>query len=107
MLICGADLLDSFNTPNLWSQDDMDVILGVYGVVCIERAGTDSSALLESSDTLRAHKDNIHLVRPTVSNDVSSTAIRNCVHQGLSIKYLLCDSAAKYILDHGLYKASS
>lgn len=23
MLLCGSDLLDSFNTPNLWAQQDM------------------------------------------------------------------------------------
>jgi hypothetical protein len=23
MLLCGSDLLDSFNTPNLWAHQDM------------------------------------------------------------------------------------
>jgi hypothetical protein len=35
MLACGADLLKSMLTPGLWSDEDLAVILGKYGVACL------------------------------------------------------------------------
>ena len=104
ILLCGADMLDSFNTPGVWDPEDMNVILGKYGVVCIERVGTDSTKLIDGSAILSPFKNNIFLVPPTVSNDVSSTALREIAKANKSLKYLIADAVITYIKQHHLYK---
>ncbi len=37
MLLAGADLLESFLEPGVWSEEDQETILRDYGVVCITR----------------------------------------------------------------------
>ena len=72
MLLCGSDLLESFlvnrlalncvadklvmQTPNLWSQADMDFILGELGVACIQRIGLDGEKLVNSHELFSKHK---------------------------------------------------
>ena len=38
-LLCGADLLESFAVPNLWSVEDLTKIVRDYGIVVISRFG--------------------------------------------------------------------
>ncbi len=38
MLLCGADLVESFATPGVWRREHLEQILGRdHGVVCIAR----------------------------------------------------------------------
>ncbi|KAH9298716.1 hypothetical protein KI387_030398, partial [Taxus chinensis] len=37
MLLCGADLLESFTTPGVWIPDQVKLIFRDHGVVCISR----------------------------------------------------------------------
>jgi nicotinamide mononucleotide adenylyltransferase len=47
-LICGADLLQSFNVPNLWSKQDMEDILK-RDIFVLEREGLDLEDLIFTS----------------------------------------------------------
>jgi len=49
-LLCGADLFETFNVPNLWKDEDIEKIVGKYGLVVISRKGYDPWATLENSD---------------------------------------------------------
>jgi hypothetical protein len=76
----------------------LEVILGKYGVACIQREGSDAMKSIVASDILFKHlvstkfslactylllmkpnqlQNNIHLVPTWVPNDVSSTRIRS------------------------------
>ena len=103
VLLCGADLVESFLVPGLWAAEDLDVILSAHGVAVIERVGLDLPALIDSHDVLRRHRANIHIVPQRVVNNVSSTEVRRMVREGLSIDYLVHRSVRDYIHRHALY----
>lgn len=104
-LLCGADLLESFATPGLWSDEDIENIVGRHGLVVVTRAGGDPSRFIYESDMLYKHRKNILLVTNYIANDVSSTVIRRLVRRGESAKYLTDDAVLAYIRQHKLYGA--
>uniref|UniRef100_A0A3B3S386 Nicotinamide-nucleotide adenylyltransferase n=1 Tax=Paramormyrops kingsleyae TaxID=1676925 RepID=A0A3B3S386_9TELE len=103
MLLCGADMLDSFGVPGLWKPEDIEEIVSSYGLVCITRGGSDPEAFIQGSDLLWPHRHNIHVVREWVANDVSATHIRRALRRGHSVRYLLPDPVLGYIQERGLY----
>nr|VWO97443.1 Filamentous fungal-specific transmembrane protein [Ganoderma boninense] len=88
--------------PGVWSSRDLDHILGRYGALIVERAGTgaDTDAAV---DALARWRHNIHLVHQLVQNDVSSTKVRLFLRRGLSVRYLLPEPVVEYIEERGLY----
>jgi len=107
MLVCGADLLDSFHLPGVWDPADMRKILGDWGVVCLERAGASVSDMISRSDILKPYKHQIHIVPQLIMNDISSTKIRTALREGRSIKYLMPDNVVDYIYAHKLWMTDS
>lgn len=107
MLLCGADVLESFGVPNLWKQDDIAEIVGRYGLVCITRSGSDPHKFIHQSDVLWKHRKKIHLVHEWVTNEISATHVRRSLRRGRSVRYLLPESVVRYIQEHGLYSAES
>lgn len=106
-LLCGADVLKSFQTPNLWEEAHIQEIVEKFGLVCVSRAGHDPKRYILDSPILREFQHNIHLAREPVQNEISSTYIRGALGQGRSVKYLLPDAVMAYIQDHGLYTKDS
>ncbi|KAI1788434.1 Nucleotidylyl transferase [Ganoderma leucocontextum] len=100
MLLAGSDLIATMSEPGVWSEPDLDHILGRYGVLIIERAGSDVD---QAIDTLARWRHNIHLIHQLVQNDVSSTKVRLFLRRGLSVRYLLPAPVVDYIEQHGLY----
>ena len=100
MLLAGSDLIATMSEPGVWSAQDLDHILGRYGVLIIERAGADVD---QAVDTLARWRHNIHLIHQLVQNDVSSTKVRLFLRRGLSVRYLLPAPVVDYIEQHGLY----
>ncbi|XP_076019474.1 nicotinamide/nicotinic acid mononucleotide adenylyltransferase 1-like isoform X2 [Genypterus blacodes] len=107
MLLCGADVLESFGVPNLWKQEDIAEIVDRYGVVCITRDGNDPHKFIHQSDTLWTHSGNIHVVHEWATNKISATQMRRALRGGQSVRYLVPDSVVQYIGLHGLYSAES
>ncbi|KAI6220806.1 Nicotinamide-nucleotide adenylyltransferase [Aphelenchoides besseyi] len=107
MMICGADLLDSFNTikpdgSRLWELEHLKRILRDYGVVVLER----ENAVPE--ETLRKlpldEKQNVMIVRDeTFPNQLSSTRLRAALRRGHSIRYCTPDAVNNFIREHNLY----
>jgi nicotinamide mononucleotide adenylyltransferase len=58
MLLAGADLAETMSQPGVWSENDLDHILGGYGTFIVERTGTDIDQAL---DALQKWKDNIYV----------------------------------------------
>ncbi|NXQ30003.1 NMNA3 adenylyltransferase, partial [Alaudala cheleensis] len=106
-LLCGADFLQTFKTPNLWKEEDIKEIVEEFGLVCISRAGSDPSQLIQESDLLSEYQHNIFLVREWIQNEISATQIRSALCRGLSVKYLIPDSVIAYIAQHNVYTAES
>ncbi|CAG9794678.1 unnamed protein product [Diatraea saccharalis] len=105
-LLCGADLLESFATPGLWSDEDLETIVGRHGLVVVTRAGSDPGKFIYESDMLYKYRNNVTLVSNYIVNDVSSTVLRRLVRRGESAKYLTDDAVLAYIKQHRLYGAT-
>lgn len=107
MLLCGADVLESFGVPNLWKEEDIEEIVGCFGLVCITRSGSEPQKFIHQSDVLWKYRKNIHLVHEWVTNEISATHVRRALRRGRTIRYLLPDSVVNYISEHNLYSAES
>lgn len=103
MLLCGADMLASMVMPGVWIEEQLRVILGDYGVVCMQREGSDPERVVHGSEFLYQFRNNIRIFREWIWNDVSSTAVRRQIGRGLSVRYLTPDAVVEYIAVHNLY----
>ncbi|KZV93696.1 Nucleotidylyl transferase [Exidia glandulosa HHB12029] len=100
LLLAGSDMIATMSEPGVWSAQDLEHILGRYGTFIVERAGSDVDTAL---DSLRQWRDNIHVIRQTIQNDVSSTKVRLYLRRNMSVRYLIPSSVIEYINQHGLY----
>lgn len=105
MLLCGSDLLESFSIPGAWMLDQVRTICRDFGIVCVRRKGNDIDQIISSDEILRENKGNIISVDDIIPNEVSSSAVRECVSRGLSVKYLTSDEVIDYIARQKLYLA--
>ena len=103
MLLCGADVLESFAKPGLWNVKDIETIVGQHGMIVITREGTNPDKFIYESDVLTKHMGNITIVTEWITNEVSSTKIRRAHRRGDSIKYLVPDPVMQYIQQNQLY----
>lgn len=102
-LLCGADVLQSFEQPGVWTENDREEILRDFGVVCISRGGFNIDTFIYESDQLTRNRHHIRLVTEWVSNEISATKIRRAIRRGESVKYLIQDDVIEYIQQNGLY----
>jgi nicotinamide mononucleotide adenylyltransferase len=100
-LLAGADLVHTMSTPGVWSEKDLDHILGKYGSFIVERSGTDIDEALAA---LQPWKDNIYVIQQLIQNDVSSTKIRLFLRREMSVRYLIPVPVIHYIEQHHLYE---
>ncbi|XP_014644684.1 PREDICTED: nicotinamide/nicotinic acid mononucleotide adenylyltransferase 3 isoform X2 [Ceratotherium simum simum] len=106
-LLCGADVLKTFQTPHLWKDAHIQEIVEKFGLVCVGRAGHDPERSILSLPILQKYRHNVHLAREPVQNEISATYIRRALSQGQSVKYLLPDAVIDYIKEHNLYTKDS
>ncbi|KAI9759262.1 MAG: hypothetical protein M4579_002471 [Chaenotheca gracillima] len=100
-LLAGADLIATMSSGSVWSDSDLDHILGKYGAFIVERSGTD---LADALSCLQTWKHNIFIIQQLIANDVSSTKIRLFLRRGMNIEYLIPRPVINYINEHDLYK---
>lgn len=103
-LLAGADLIQTMSTPGVWSEKDLEKILGRYGTFIVERTGTDIDDALAN---LQPWKENIFRIQQLILNDVSSTKIRLFLRREMSVQYLIPAQVIEYIEEHGLYEDDS
>ncbi|KAG8423653.1 Nicotinamide/nicotinic acid mononucleotide adenylyltransferase 1 [Metarhizium acridum] len=101
VLLAGADLIQTISTPDIWDAQDVDHILGNFGVFVLERTGTELDSALAA---LKPWEKNIHVIRQVVTNDISSTKVRLLLKRDMSIDYLIPDNVINYIYEHNLYR---
>jgi nicotinamide mononucleotide adenylyltransferase len=59
-LLAGADLIQTMSTPGVWSDKELDHILGHYGAFIVERTSTDINDALSN---LQPWKDKIYVIQ--------------------------------------------
>ncbi|KDR75669.1 hypothetical protein GALMADRAFT_140292 [Galerina marginata CBS 339.88] len=101
MLLAGSDLIGTMSEPGVWAYSDLEHILGGYGCLIVERAGTGMD---QATDSLARWRSNIYLISQLIQNDVSSTKVRLFLRRGLSVRYLLPNTVVDYIEQNGLYQ---
>jgi nicotinamide mononucleotide adenylyltransferase len=99
-LLAGADLIQTMSSPGVWSDKDLDHILGQFGAFILERTGTDIDDALAN---LQPWKEKIYVIQQIVHNDISSTKIRLFLKREMSVQYLIPAPVIEYIEEHGLY----
>uniref|UniRef100_A0A1B6IT44 Nicotinamide-nucleotide adenylyltransferase n=2 Tax=Homalodisca liturata TaxID=320908 RepID=A0A1B6IT44_9HEMI len=102
-LLCGGDVIQSFNTPGLWLDEDIECIVADHGLVVITREDVNPAKIIYESDLLYKYQKNIAIVPEWITNEISSTKIRRALRRGESVKYLVADSVIEYIHKNGLY----
>lgn len=107
MLLCGADFLESFNTPDLWKKSDVIKILSDFGLVVISRNSANSERIIYENDLLYSFKESIHLIKNWCENNTCSTHLRRCLRRNHSIRYLTPDPVIEYISELNLYQPGS
>lgn len=60
VLLAGADLIQTISTPDIWDAEDVDHILGNFGIFVLERTGTELDSALAA---LKRWEKNIHVIR--------------------------------------------
>ncbi|KAG0645740.1 Nicotinamide nicotinic acid mononucleotide adenylyltransferase 1 [Hyphodiscus hymeniophilus] len=100
-LLAGADLILTMSTPGVWTEADLDHILGRYGTFIVERTGTD---IEDAISNLQQYKEKIYVISQLITNDVSSTKIRLFLRREMSVRYLIPAPVIEYIEAHGLYE---
>jgi len=76
MLLAGGDLITSMGEPGVWDDNDLQLILGKYGCLIVERTGSDVWGFLLSHDILYKNRKNIVVIKQLIYNDISSTKVR-------------------------------
>ncbi|KAK3864161.1 hypothetical protein Pcinc_030131 [Petrolisthes cinctipes] len=102
-LLCGADLLESFAKPGLWKDEDIEALVGKFGLVVVTREGSNPYKFIYESDVLTRHQRNIHVVTEWIANEISSTKVRRALRRGDSVKYLVQDTVIDYIYKNALF----
>lgn len=98
--ICGSDNLKSLDT---WTN--FKELLDSFEIICLQRNNDNVyQDIILPNKHLVKRKNNIHIVYENVVNNISASAIRNLIHNGESIKYLVPDSVISYIEENELYK---
>lgn len=104
MLLCGADLLESFATPNAWNEEDVERIARDFGIICVTRFNYNPDKFVYENEILNRYEFNIFVAREWMLNDeISATKIRRSVQRGNSIRYLVPDNVVQYIEKNRLY----
>ncbi|XP_072562558.1 nicotinamide/nicotinic acid mononucleotide adenylyltransferase 1-like [Paramormyrops kingsleyae] len=106
MLLCGADMLNSFVVPGLWKPEHIEEIIKNFGLVCITDDGSDLEAIIQGSDDLRPHFHNIHMVCESTVEE-SSADIRRMLQCGQTVQNLLPQPVLSYIRQRRLYTAEN
>jgi nicotinic acid mononucleotide adenylyltransferase len=59
IFLCGSDLFATFNTKNLWDENHVEQICSKYGIVIINRLGSNPCETISNNIILKKYKVNI------------------------------------------------
>eukprot|EP00004_Rigifila_ramosa_P004353 TRINITY_DN14765_c0_g1_i1.p1 TRINITY_DN14765_c0_g1~~TRINITY_DN14765_c0_g1_i1.p1 ORF type:complete len:217 (+),score=37.63 TRINITY_DN14765_c0_g1_i1:211-861(+) len=110
--VCGEDVLASMTLPHVWDQALLERLLDEHHALVVLRAANadDGSHLaqvtesLAQSPLLSRFSHHVHLIPQNVTNNVSSSLIRELVATNHSVRYLVPDAVLDYIEAQKLYQ---
>lgn len=97
-------LIGSDNLKTMHTWKDSSKILDEFNLIVTQR--NDKNIFQEvvlANNYLSTHADKIHIIPEYITNDISSTAIRNLLKAGRNIDWMVPSFVSKYIREHGLY----
>jgi len=104
MWVCGADLLESFNTPGLWSAADQASLAGPNcGIIVVPRSGSFINVAIWHNEILYPRRHTIFTSEPVTHDEASATELRKLIDENRSITGLTSEPVATYIHNNHLY----
>lgn len=97
--IIGSDTLFFLET---WK--DFREVLTYTEFLCVPRPGTDMHSVTEKIAQFREEYDKIIYLLKSPGPDISSTAVRNALFQGESIKGMVPESLRRYLEGNNVYR---
>jgi len=94
-LLCGSDVVKSFLYHNIWAQEELEILLSKYGVVCLERSPVEM-LLTEPPDRRQQS------LTPKISSERSSSplTLRTPGPHETSVSMDHKDLSIEIIVDH-------
>lgn len=96
--IVGADTLDVLDSWRSFVK-----VAGMCTFAAVGRPGNDAARIRHRADELARQYGAKIVLMDFDGPDISSTEIRRCVSEGLSVNHLVPDGVAAYIKEQGLY----
>ncbi|WCK57575.1 nicotinate (nicotinamide) nucleotide adenylyltransferase (plasmid) [Aneurinibacillus sp. Ricciae_BoGa-3] len=96
--VMGADNLLDF--PN-WN--DYEEILATFKLLVMERGDRTVQEIIHANEVLTRYESNIMVMNEEVKTTCSSTIVRNRIHEGKRVRFLVPESVNAYITENHLY----
>lgn len=96
--VIGTDNLKEIST---WGMAEK--LVSNFKILVLARGNDEFEKIMLSDEFLIRHKENFILLKANIRTDLSSTFVRNSIHNGKSVKYLVPDEILEYINKNNLY----
>ena len=97
-------LMGSDNLEQLPDWDGAKELIEEFQILVVSRNGQDVEGLFEGNPLLRENREKFTFTADFVGTDISSTAIRNRIREGKSVRYLVPDEISDYLAREKLYQ---
>lgn len=111
LLLVGADLVERMANPEIFSDEDLQVITEEARLLAVRRGAVDLQQALENLKQVRglapaSEQLDLQLLPPALHPllDLSSTLIRRAVQAGHSLTRFLPDAAGKLVAERQFYR---
>lgn len=96
-------LIGSDNLKEIHTWKKPEELLSKYKLLVMERNNDNIKDIINSSELLLSHKENILELHTEIKNNYSSSYVRNLIKQKKSARYLMPDEVYEYIKNNKLY----
>ena len=97
-------LMGSDNLKELETWNNADRLISEYKIYLLTRNDDDINQIINESDFLSSHRENLIIAKDNIIGNISSTYVRRKIREGKSVRYLVSDDVYNYIKEHNLYK---
>ena len=96
-------LTGSDNLKEIHTWDNAEEIVSKYKIIIMERGTDNLEEIIQNNPLLFKYRENFIKVNQEIRSNCSSTYVRNLLHKGKSIKYLVPNEVFEYIEKNKLY----
>ena len=102
IIVCGYDLVESFEIPGNWDDADVRKIIQEYGICLLPRAGERKDPC-ELCPRIRGYENNIYYIQNNPLEMISSTLARKRIKDGHGVYAILDPGVVDIIRENGYY----